>query len=145
MSSRFPPDDPEALKRATEKARRIDRDLRRQTKAARPPGTEGEPLAVPAQLTMPVQRSAAISSWLATALQGITLAAIVGFAFWFSSLSNTVSNTSQKVDKLNDAVVGVSRDSLSNRLTVIETKLDAIDKRIETASTQNQRTGSPSR
>jgi len=94
---------------------------------------------------MPVQRSAAISSWLATALQGITLAAIVGFAFWFSSLSNTVSNTSQKVDKLNDAVVGVSRDSLSNRLTVIETKLDAIDKRIETASTQNQRTGSPSR
>ena len=53
-----------------------------------------------------------------------TLLAIISFAFWLGTLSSTVNDTSRKLDKLNDAVIGSSKDSLSNRLSIIETKLD---------------------
>jgi hypothetical protein len=72
-----------------------------------------------------------IAGWVATLLQSVTLVTIVGCAFWLGSLSTTVSNTSQKLDKLNDGIVGISKDSLSNRLATIETKLDNIDKKLE--------------
>lgn len=73
----------------------------------------------------------AIPGWVTTALQGITLATIVGCAFWLGTLSATVSRSAEKIDKLNDAVIGVGKDGLSNRLSVIETKLDAIDRKID--------------
>lgn len=64
---------------------------------------------------------------------------IVACVFWLGALSTTVANTSQKLDKLNDGVVGISRDSLSNRLIAIETKLDIIDRRLESGAARPQK------
>jgi|ERR1051326_76138 hypothetical protein len=72
-----------------------------------------------------------VPQWLTSLLQGITLTAIIGFAFWLGTLSGTVNRSAEKVDKLSDAMIGPSRESVSNRLSVIETKLDSLDKRLE--------------
>lgn len=80
-----------------------------------------------------------IVGWVTAALQGVTLVTIVACAFWLGALSTTVANTSQKLDKLNDGVVGISRDSLSNRLIAIETKLDIIDRRLESGAARPQK------
>ena len=56
-------------------------------------------------------------------LQIGTLIAVLSFAFWLGSLSTKVSMQS---DKLNESVAGASRDSISSRLSVIETKIDAL-------------------
>jgi len=72
--------------------------------------------------------------WLVTTLQGITLATIVGCAFWLGSLSSTVSRSAEKLDKLSDAVMNPSRDGMANRLSVIETKLDTINEKLENAA-----------
>ena len=66
-----------------------------------------------------------IPDWLGPVLQSITLALIIGCAFWLGSLSNTVSRTAQGVDKLTES------KEMGNRLTAIETKLDAIDKKLD--------------
>lgn len=71
------------------------------------------------------------SLWLTNILQGVTLVTIAAAAFWLGSLSSTVAATSGKVDKLTEAVTGVSRESLSSRVSVIETKLDAIDQKLD--------------
>jgi hypothetical protein len=71
------------------------------------------------------------SLWLTNMLQGVTLAAIVGCAFWLGALSSTISSASMKVDKLADSVAGASKESLSRRISVIETKLDSLDKRLD--------------
>lgn len=73
-------------------------------------------------------RASNFPQWLTSILQGVTLATVIGSAFWLGSLSATVSRSAEKVDKLNDAVMGVGRDGISNRLSVIETKLDGLDK-----------------
>src|SRR6266849_6412292 len=137
MSTRVPPDDP-----GQEKVLRLQRQYEeavqqfiRATEGQRPivsdllsaPQAVTEPRPLPA---VPPSQSG-ISVWVTTALQSVTLVVIVGCAFWLGSLSTTVTNTSQKLDKLNDGVVGISRDSVSSRLATIETKLDAIGKVIE--------------
>ena len=68
----------------------------------------------------------------------IGVVAIAGAIFWLGTLSSTVSSTASKVDKMSDALIGVSKDSLSSRIavmetkmTAIETKLDAIDKKLD--------------
>ena len=91
----------------------------------------------PGRLATPNQTG--IVGWVTAALQGVTLVAIVACAFWLGALSTTVANTSQKLDKLNDGVVGISRDSLSNRLIAIETKLDIIDRRLESGAARPQK------
>ena len=55
-----------------------------------------------------------------------TLIALLSFAFWLGSLSTKVSMQSDKLDKLNESVAGASRDSISSRSSVIETKIDAL-------------------
>jgi hypothetical protein len=70
------------------------------------------------------------SLWITNLLQGVTLVTIAASAFWLGSLSSTVSSTSAKVDRLTDAVSG-SKDSLSSRASVIETKLDEINKKFD--------------
>ena len=76
------------------------------------------------------------SLWLTNLLQGVTLVTIAASAFWLGSLSSTVSSTSNKLDKLNESVMGVSRDSVSSRMSVIETKLDSLDKKLDSAPTK---------
>jgi hypothetical protein len=86
---------------------------------------------VPAPVVAPPSRPPSL--WITNALQSITLAAIVGCAFWLGSLNATVSNTSAKVDKLTDTISGVAKESLSNRTSVLETKLDEINKKLDNA------------
>ena len=64
-------------------------------------------------------------------LQGVTLVTVVAAAFWLGSLNGTVSATASKLDKLSDSVSGASRDSMSSRLSVIETRLDSLDKKLD--------------
>jgi hypothetical protein len=66
--------------------------------------------------------------WLLTA-SGLSLAMIVGVAFWLGGMSTKVSDSSMKVDKIY-AVVLENKDSLASRTSVIETKLDVIDKKV---------------
>ena len=72
-----------------------------------------------------ISHAPGIPEWLSPVLQSITLATVVGCAFWLGSLSNTVSRTAESVDKLTE-----SKELMGNRLTAIETKLDAIDKKL---------------
>jgi len=149
MSTRVPSDDPEGvdletllrLRRQYADAERKFEELGGKLTYER---NEARPTSLPE--SVPESRSplaspsrSGISGWLTAALQSVTLVAIVACAFWLGSLSTTVSNTSQKVDKLNDGVVGVSRDSLSSRLIAIETKLDIINRRIEAGAAQPQK------
>jgi hypothetical protein len=77
-------------------------------------------------------------SWLSNLLQGVTLLSIIGFAFWLGSMSNKISDSSAKIDKLYSVVLE-SRDSISSRLSGIEAKLDGIDNKL---SIQRQTAGS---
>jgi len=140
MSTRIPPDDPS---RAGQEASRFEEreklrqdyvdDLRRvlSREVSESRGRIQDTLEQPMVPDMVYRTSPNIAGWVATLLQSVTLVTIVGCAFWLGSLSTTVSNTSQKLDKLNDGIVGISKDSLSNRLATIETKLDNIDKKLE--------------
>jgi hypothetical protein len=134
--STAPPDDPRSQE-TWEQLRKRYVDAVRQWEALR--DAQAERLATVSELPSPPATQAAtvpsarrsesaIAGWITTALQSVTLVTIVGCAFWLGSLSTTVASTSQKLDKLNDAVVGVSRDSVSNRLVAIETKLELIEK-----------------
>jgi hypothetical protein len=69
---------------------------------------------------------AAVPAWLAPVLQGVTIAMLVVFAFWFGALSKTVEQTARTVEELR-----VSNERMGNRLTAIETKLDATDKKFD--------------
>lgn len=71
------------------------------------------------------------SLWLTNILQGLTLATAIGAAFWLGSLSGTVNASAAKIDKLTDSVAGTSRESISSRLSVIETRLDTMDKKLD--------------
>lgn len=138
MSTRVPPDDPnqERLLRLQRRYEDAVREFKRSIEGERPNVSDllSTTQAVTEPRPRPASSQSGISGWVTTALQSVTLLAIVACAFWLGQLSTTVSNTSQKLDKLNDGVVGISRDSLSNRLTTIETKLDIIGKAIESGS-----------
>jgi hypothetical protein len=69
------------------------------------------------------------NSWFTNLLQGVTLAALVGFAFWLGTLSTSIKQSSERVDKIYGVVLE-SKDSMSARLNIIETKLDTIDKKL---------------
>ncbi len=69
------------------------------------------------------------NSWFANLFQGLTLAAIVGCAFWLGTLNTGIKQNTERVDKIYGIVLE-SRDSMSARLSVIETKLDAIDRKL---------------
>src|SRR5258705_12652735 len=73
----------------------------------------------------PAQPQVRPHTWT-NALQIGTLIAVLSFAFWLVSLSTKVSMQSDKLDKLNDSVAGASRASITSRLSVIETKIDAL-------------------
>jgi len=148
MSTRVPPDDPrrrEVRDQESSDLREKYADLRqRYVEAVRDAVSQHDtleplPAAIPERMPESVGRVATasqsgVSGWVTTALQSVTLVTIVGCAFWLGSLSTTVTTTAQKLDKLNDGVVGISKDSLSNRLTTIETKLDNLDKKLEQPS-----------
>ena len=149
MSTPTPPDDPRRNDTDTwESLRKRYVDAVHQMEALRDAQAERvasladirvEPLAE--TMSRPTTQSqSSIAGWVTTAMQSVTLVTIVGCAFWLGSLSTTVSRTSQNLDKLNDAVVGVSRDSVSNRLIAIETKLENIDKKIGAEPAPNART-----
>jgi len=70
-----------------------------------------------------------VASFMERWLPGITLLTIIGFAYWLGNLSSTLNQTSDKVDKVYAQVLE-SKDSLSARTSVIEAKLDSIDKKI---------------
>lgn len=149
MSTRVPSDDPEGIDQETlRRLRRQYDDAVREfeelsgelsperTQDARPMSLAEAGPESPRRLT---PNQTGIVGWVTAALQSVTLVAIVACAFWLGALSSTVSNASQKLDKLNDGVVGISRDSLSNRLIAIETKLDIIERRLESGTAQPQK------
>lgn len=68
---------------------------------------------------------------LTNMLQGVTLAMVVACAFWLGSLSSTVSTTAVRLERLESAVLGASRDSVISRLAVVETRLDGIDRKLD--------------
>lgn len=76
------------------------------------------------------------SLWLTNLLQGVTLVTVIGAAFWLGSLGSTVNATATKLDKLSDAVSGTSRDSLTSRITVLETKFDGFEIRLNKVETR---------
>lgn len=69
------------------------------------------------------------SAWLAKVLPGVTLLSIIAFAFWLGSLHNTIKQNSEKLDKISGVVLE-SKDSLTSRTSIIEAKLDSIDKKL---------------
>jgi hypothetical protein len=81
-----------------------------------------------------------LSTWLPGAitsvLQGITLVTLLGFTFWFGGLNKTVENTSERLKTVESAVSGDRRDSLSSRMTMVETKLDNLDNRMGVIETK---------
>ncbi len=77
------------------------------------------------------QRIAHVESlikWLLTS-SGVTFATVVGIAFWLGGMSNKLTTSSAKVDKVYELVLE-NKDSLASRTSVIETKLDSIDKKV---------------
>jgi uncharacterized coiled-coil protein SlyX len=97
----------------------------------------------PSPLPQSVNRSS-LSFWVPSAitaiLQGLTLAGIIGVAFWLGSLNTTVNNTSNKVDKFSEKVDKLSEkvDGLSSRTAVMETKLESVDKKLDQLTTSGQ-------
>jgi hypothetical protein len=77
-------------------------------------------------------------SWLGSLLQGLTLVSVVAAAFWLGSLSNKLSETSAKTDRLYSVVLE-SRDSISARMSAMEAKLDSIDKKLDEMARPNRR------
>ena len=149
MSTRIPPDDPtqadqeasrfEEIERLRQDNREELRRILRRELSQSKGGLIQDKLEEPPVPDVVFKNSPNIAGWVTTTLQSVTLLAIVGGAFWLGQLSTTVSNTSQKLDKLNDGVVGISKDSLSNRLTTIETKLDNLDKKLESSQQSPRR------
>jgi hypothetical protein len=62
--------------------------------------------------------------------EGITLVGVIGAAFWLGTMSISLKQNSDKLDKLYGAVLE-SKDSLNARTSVIESKLDAINEKIQ--------------
>jgi hypothetical protein len=71
-----------------------------------------------------------VPSWIANLLSGITLASIIGFAFWLGSINSKINEHGDKIDKLNEVVLQ-SRESLTSRVSAVEAKLDSIDKKLD--------------
>jgi hypothetical protein len=94
-----------------------------ETGSSQSPTTFVAPISgVPPQLAMP--------RWLALINLGTLLTVlftIVGFAYFLGGLSNTVTATNQRVEKLDVTVNGTSHDSVASRLSAIETKLERLD------------------
>lgn len=73
---------------------------------------------------------------------GITVVGIAALAFWFGSLRTTVTDASIKTDQVHQIVLA-SKDSLATRTSVIETKLDTIDKKLNDLSNPRSRPLTP--
>jgi hypothetical protein len=79
----------------------------------------------------PIAEHAKIPTWLGVVNAGTLLAVIIAigsFGYYLGGINSTLSTTSANVEKLNNAVSGTSRESITNRLSVIETKIDSINK-----------------
>jgi hypothetical protein len=68
---------------------------------------------------------------------GVSLAVLLGDVFWLGSMKSTVTTASDKVDKMYQIALE-NKDSLASRTSVIETKLDAIDKKLSDLSPQGK-------
>jgi hypothetical protein len=80
---------------------------------------------------VPTTEHAKIPTWLGVVNAGTLLAVIIAigsFGYYLGGINSTLSATSANVEKLNNAVTGTSRESITNRLSVIETKIDSINK-----------------
>ena len=77
------------------------------------------------------QRVGNLEKWLKRLIgaSGLTLAALLTFAFFLGSAYTKVSVASDKTDKLY-GVVAVDKDSLQSRTSVIESKLTSIDAKL---------------
>ncbi|MCA1567829.1 MAG: hypothetical protein LC803_19720 [Acidobacteria bacterium] len=72
---------------------------------------------------------ATFPTWVLNLLSGLSLVVVLGFAYWLGSLSTSLKQNTEKTDKLYSIVLE-SKDSLTARLGVIETKLDSIDRKL---------------
>lgn len=62
-------------------------------------------------------------------LSGVSLVALLGFAFWLGSISTKVSTSSDTINRVYGSV-SENKDSLQVRTSVIESKLTNIDANI---------------
>lgn len=70
-------------------------------------------------------------SWVINVFGGVGIAAIAAFAFFLGSMNNSITRLSEKTDKIYSIVLESSKDSLASRTSVIESKLDNIDKKLD--------------
>ena len=78
-----------------------------------------------------VTQSPVPQGWFWKTLQTVSAVAIIGAAFWLGGLNSKVEANAVKLDKLYDSVAGVSKDSLNNRMAVVETRLSSIENKID--------------
>ena len=79
----------------------------------------------PAAPAVPERRS-----WLEKWFPGISLVAFAAFAFWLGSIHSSLSHYADRTEKVYSIILE-SKDSLSARTSVIESKLDAINKKLD--------------
>lgn len=74
-------------------------------------------------------------SWVFNVFGSITLVGIVGFAFFLGTMNNAITRASEKSDKIYTVVLE-AKDSLASRTSVIESKLDSIDKKLDSLTSR---------
>ena len=82
--------------------------------------------------------SSALPSWLSPLLQGVTILTIAAGGFWLGSVNRSVTQTSDRVDKIYTILVE-SKDSLAARTSVSEARLESIDKKLDQLSTSSKK------
>ena len=75
-------------------------------------------------------------SWVINVFGGIGIVEIATFAFFLGSMNNSITRLADKTDKIYNVVLESSKDSLASRTSVIESKLDNIDKKIDVLNSQ---------
>ena len=77
------------------------------------------------------QRVSRLENYLKALLgaTGLTIGALLYGAYWLGTLNTTVLKSSEKVDKVYSIVLE-NKDSLTSRTSIIETKLDVLDKKL---------------
>ncbi|MCA1612821.1 MAG: hypothetical protein LC800_01455 [Acidobacteria bacterium] len=78
------------------------------------------------QLRGLTQAKSPLEAFLAKWLPGITIVAMIGFAFWLGGLSNKIEASSSRTEQLINW-----KDTVTTRLSVIETEIKGVNNELE--------------
>jgi hypothetical protein len=70
-------------------------------------------------------------SWVVNVFGGVGIVAIATFAFFLGAMNNSINRLADKTDRIYTVVLESSKDSLASRTSVIEEKIDGIDKKLD--------------